>query len=156
MLWRAAGSSVSYLNEKLRNRQLQYTTIVTGKTERASRWKECIDISAGSLSIAAGALYVRKYFNEEAKKNAMEMVADIRAEFEEILKEVDWMDEKTRENAIDKARSMSEHIAYPDELLDDKKLEEFYEGVSITQRSNGGSQITRMVIFSWSWTRPNI
>lgn len=57
------------------------------------------------------------------------MVSDIRAEFEEILKQVDWMDEKTRANAIDKARSMSTHIAYPDELLDDRKLEEFYEGV---------------------------
>lgn len=81
------------------------------------------------MSIAAGALYVRKYFNEEAKKNALEMVSDIREEFEEILKEVDWMDEKTRANALDKARSMATHIAYPDELLDDRKLEEFYEGV---------------------------
>lgn len=60
----------------------------------------------------------------------MEMVNDIRAEFEEILKQVDWMDDKTRVNAIDKARSMSTHIAYPDELLDDRKLEEFYEDVS--------------------------
>lgn len=60
----------------------------------------------------------------------MEMVADIRAEFDEILKEVDWMDDHTRANALDKARSMSTHIAYPDELLDDRKLEEFYDGVS--------------------------
>lgn len=58
------------------------------------------------------------------------MVSDIRTEFEDILKTVEWMDEKTRANAIDKAKSMSTHIAYPDELLDDKKLEEFYDGVS--------------------------
>lgn len=83
-----------------------------------------------SLSIASGALYVRKYFNEEARQNAKEMVADIRAEFQDILKSVDWMDEQTRQNALDKAQSMATHIAYPDELLDDRKLEEFYEGVS--------------------------
>lgn len=59
------------------------------------------------------------------------MVADIRSEFYDILKKVDWMDEETRKNALDKARSMSTHIAYPDELLDDKKLEEFYADVSI-------------------------
>lgn len=58
------------------------------------------------------------------------MVSDIRAEFEEILKNVDWMDEKTRINALEKAKSMSTHIAYPDELLDNRKLEEFYDGVS--------------------------
>lgn len=131
VMWRAAASSVSYLTEKLRKRQLDYTTIVTGRTEREARWKECIDISAGSLSIASGALYVRKYFNEEARQNAKEMVADIRAEFQDILKNVDWMDDETRQNALDKAKSMSTHIAYPDELLDDNKLEEFYDGLEL-------------------------
>lgn len=82
------------------------------------------------MSIASGALYVRKYFNEQARQNALEMVADIRTEFMDILKHVDWMDEETKKNAIDKANSMSTHIAYPDELLDNKKLEEFYGDVS--------------------------
>lgn len=85
------------------------------------------------MSIAAGALYVRKFFNEEARQNAQEMVSDIRAEFQDILKKVDWMDEKTRQNALDKARSMSTHIAYPDEMLNDAKLEEFYDGVSFSR-----------------------
>lgn len=58
------------------------------------------------------------------------MVADIRKEFVDILKNVDWMDEKTRQNALEKAQSMSTHIAYPDELLDNKKLEEFFDGVN--------------------------
>lgn len=35
----------------------------------------------------------------------------------------------SRKNAIDKAKSMTSHIAYPDELLDDKKLNEFYNNV---------------------------
>lgn len=79
--------------------------------------------------MASGALYVRKYFNEEARQNAIEMVADIRTEFEDILKKVDWMDEETKQNALDKAKSMATHIAYPDELLDNKKLEDFYQSV---------------------------
>ncbi|XP_008194096.1 neprilysin-2 isoform X2 [Tribolium castaneum] len=133
VMWRAAASSVSYLTEDLRKRQLEYTTVVTGRTERESRWKECIDISAGSLSIAAGALYVRKYFNEQARQNALEMVSDIRAEFQDILKNVDWMDPETKKNALDKAKSMSTHIAYPDELLDDRKLEEFYGDLELDE-----------------------
>ncbi|CAG9860712.1 unnamed protein product [Phyllotreta striolata] len=131
VMWRAAANSVSYLNEALRKRQLEYTSVITGKTEREPRWKECIDITSGSLSIASGALYVRKYFNEDARKNAQEMVKDIRLEFEDILKVVDWMDEATRKNALDKAKSMTTHIAYPDELLDDNKLIEFYDGLEI-------------------------
>ncbi|GJQ69914.1 Nep2 [Trypoxylus dichotomus] len=131
LLWRAVASSVSYLTEELRNRQLQYHTIATGKTERVSRWKECIDIVAGSMANAAGALYVRKYFHEDARQNAKEMVADIRAEFKEILKKVDWMDDKTRQSALEKADAMATHIAYPDELLDNSKLEEFYHDLDL-------------------------
>jgi predicted metalloendopeptidase len=47
VLSRVAGASVNYLNEELRNRQLQFSTVVSGKTEREARWKECIDIVSG-------------------------------------------------------------------------------------------------------------
>lgn len=60
----------------------------SGRTEREPRWKECVDIVSGSFSISVGALYVRKYFKEDAKKNAVEMVSDIREEFMKILKQV--------------------------------------------------------------------
>lgn len=83
-----------------------------------------------SLSIAAGALYVRKYFNEDARQNAQEMVGNIRTEFKQIVRNVDWMDDKTRESAYEKIDAMTTHIAYPDELLDDRKLEDFYGDVS--------------------------
>ena len=42
-----------------------------------------------------------------------------------------------RAAALEKARSMTNHIAYPDELLDNNKLNEFYEGVSIESRTGG-------------------
>ena len=60
----------------------------------------------------------------------MQMVAGIRAEFKNIVRNVDWMDEHTKISALEKADAMSTHIAYPDELLDDHKLEEFYADVS--------------------------
>jgi predicted metalloendopeptidase len=128
---RVAGASVNYLNEELRNRQLQFSTVLSGKTEREARWKECIDIVSGGLSIPVGSLYVRKFFKEEAKTTAMEMVDDIRKEFINILMNVDWMDEKTKQKGLQKAEAMAVHIAYPDELLDDKKLEDFYEKLEV-------------------------
>lgn len=42
------------------------------------------------------------------------------------------MDEETKKAALDKAESMSTHIAYPDELLNDTKLEEFYRKLEIS------------------------
>lgn len=42
------------------------------------------------------------------------------------------MDDKTRVNALEKAADMTSHIAYPSELLNDKKLEEFYNGLELS------------------------
>ncbi|KAH9628009.1 hypothetical protein HF086_017984 [Spodoptera exigua] len=81
-----------------------------------------------NMSIAVGALYIRKYFNENSKANALEMVNDIRQQFRKTLNEVDWMDEKTRQAALEKADSMASHIAYPSEMLDNDKLAKFYDG----------------------------
>lgn len=49
------------------------------------------------------------------------------------------MDEKTRANALEKAADMISHIAYPNELLDDRKLEKFYEGLELSANDYIGS-----------------
>ncbi|XP_037040793.1 neprilysin-2 isoform X2 [Bradysia coprophila] len=131
MMWRVTAFSSFFLTEELRKRQLVYSTALSGKQEQEPRWKECIDITSGSLPISVGALYVRKHFQQNAKRTALEMVNGIRAEFERILTTVPWMDATTRAAALTKAKAMTTHIGYPDEIMDDKKLEEYYEGLEI-------------------------
>lgn len=131
LMWRMAAFSSYFLTDTLRDRQLIYSMAVSGKQEQEPRWKECIDITSGSLPISVGALYVRKFFKEESKKAAVEMVNDIRRQFEIILDNVTWMDNVTRAAAKDKVKTMSTHIGYPDEMMDNRKLEEYYHGLSI-------------------------
>lgn len=74
-MWRAAASSVSYLTDDLRKRQLEYTTIVTGRTEREARWKECIDISAGRWVSSFGYLeQFKKLFGAYLKFNMIKCI----------------------------------------------------------------------------------
>ncbi|XP_057331076.1 neprilysin-2-like isoform X2 [Microplitis mediator] len=152
VMWRAVAASVSYLNDEIRKRQLEYSTALSGRTEREPRWKECVDIVSSTLSISVGALYVRKYFNEDAKKNAVEMVSDIRNQFNKILKTVDWMDEETRKSALEKAASMTSHIAYPDELLNDAKLEEFYENLQLDDNASYLKNILNLTLFGTEYS----
>lgn len=53
------------------------------------------------------------------------MVNQIRAQFERILKNIEWMDEKTRVVALKKLKNMDSHIGYPEELLNEQKIEEY-------------------------------
>ncbi|CAO1406051.1 unnamed protein product [Diamesa serratosioi] len=133
VMWRITGFSSYFLTEALRKRQLQYSTAISGKQEQEPRWKECIDLASGSLSTASGALYVRKHFQQDSKASALDMVNRIKVEFEKILKTVPWMDDITRVSALAKVKSMVTHIGYPDELMDDQKLIDFYKNITVDE-----------------------
>lgn len=133
VMWRITGFSSFFLTETLRRRQLQYSTAISGKVEQEARWKECIDIVTGSLPISVGALYIRKHFKEDSRQAAMDMVDNIKVQFEKILSKVDWMDEVTRKSALEKVGTMETHIGYPVELTQNEKLEEYYEKLIINE-----------------------
>lgn len=86
-----------------------------------------------SLSPAVGALYVRKYFNEKSKKNAQEIVGNIKSSFIDMLQQVSWMDESTKRAAVDKAKALIAHIAFPNELTNKTELENFYKLLTMNE-----------------------
>lgn len=76
-------------------------------------------------------MYVRKYFDEKSKQTAITITKSIHEAFINDLKSVSWMDDKSREAAIAKAKAMHFHIAYPDELVDDEKLQQYYRNLEL-------------------------
>jgi len=48
---------------------------------------------------------------------------------------VDWMDDKTRAKALEKADKMNSYVAYAEEILDDKLITEYYEGLELNSDS---------------------
>lgn len=50
-----------------------------------------------------------------------------------MLHKVTWMDEKTKKAAIDKAKALIAHIAYPKELTNNTKLEEYYRSLDMKE-----------------------
>lgn len=126
VMWRQAVGSVSYLPNVFRQRQQEYNRLTTGRTVENPRWLECVDRTLDFFPHAFGALYVRRHFKADAKATALEMVNNIKSEFKEILKDIDWMDEETKKGANAKADTISEQIGFADELLNDAKLTEYY------------------------------
>lgn len=131
LFWRITEYSAYYLNAEVRKRQLAYSTVTIGKKELSVRWKECISLTNSKLSTSCGAQFVRKFFNGKSKQHAIEMVDQIRQEFRKVLIKNSWMDPITKIAAAEKLNGISTHIGYPDELLDDKKLDEYYKDLEI-------------------------
>lgn len=59
---------------------------------------------------AVGAMFVREVFHGEAKSQGEVMIENIRNAFKRNLKNLDWMDDETREAAIVKADAITDMI----------------------------------------------
>ncbi|EYB96971.1 hypothetical protein Y032_0145g2515 [Ancylostoma ceylanicum] len=106
------------------------TWALHGKKQREPRWKVCTkDIMLGEMQYAVGAMYVRKAFDQASKNVTLEIIDNLLEVFYEVVLKNDWMDTKTKAMALDKAKQMLRHIAYPDFILDNKKLDAYYSGV---------------------------
>lgn len=63
------------------------------------------------------------------------MAKNIHKFFVNNLKKVPWMDERTRRYAVEKANAMGLNIAYPDEVTNDQKLEEYHRELKLQPNS---------------------
>lgn len=131
MMWRVVLQSVSTLGKRWRELAQTYNAVITGQEREEPRWEQCLSSLTGTLGIAISSMYVKNYFKSDSKDQAMEMVSYIKREFNNILDEVDWMDDETRQEAKAKADAISTYIGYPDELLNDTLIEDLYSGLEL-------------------------
>ncbi|GJQ69916.1 Nep2 [Trypoxylus dichotomus] len=134
LLWRIIDSSAKLLTKEIRERRFKFQYLITGQVTQTPRWIYCIDKVSERLDVAVGALYIRNYFPESAKKSVEDIIIKIQDEFKEILQKVTWMDSTTKNNALNKLASMRTIVAYPSELHDYEKLNEFYDTLEIDSR----------------------
>lgn len=73
-----------------------------GRQQKPVRWKVCVPAAVGWMEMAAGALYVRAYFNEDDKREALAMIGDLRLAFKTLVKNIDWMDDATKQFSMEK------------------------------------------------------
>ncbi|KAF5300738.1 hypothetical protein FQA39_LY19122 [Lamprigera yunnana] len=88
------------------------------------------------MHLFLNSLYAKKYFDPNTKAQINELVINLRNEFMDILKTVDWLDEPTRESAIEKLTAMGTCVGYPEELVNDGNIEAYYENVHLCKYFN--------------------
>ncbi|KAL3280926.1 hypothetical protein HHI36_004152 [Cryptolaemus montrouzieri] len=130
IFYKAAGSMISYSNRKLKAIQLEFTKAAMGIASSPPRTEQCTSV-ASRLNVVVGALYIRKYFDANDRTQTEEIVENIEEQFMKLLRNVDWMDQETKNQALEKLKAMDKFVGYPGELMDDSKLEEYYNNLHI-------------------------
>ncbi|XP_057324918.1 neprilysin-2-like [Microplitis mediator] len=77
--------------------------------------------------------YIRHHpIDERVKSYANQIIVDLKKKYLDTLNSTDWLDVKTKSKLTTEAGSLQFIAGYPDEVFDDKKLNEFYRGLEIT------------------------
>lgn len=94
-------------------------------------WSLCIRATTSVFSYSASSVYTKQFFRKETKEAVNDMVRRIQERLIYILKHVKWMDNITRERALEKAHSMSVVIGCSDDIFNDLMINKHYEKIKV-------------------------
>lgn len=100
-----------------------YGKTLSGTEEQQELWRRGVNVVNGSLGEVVGKVYVSKYFPPEAKERMLELVGNLIKAYEVSIKNLDWMTEDTKKEALDKLSKFTPKIGYPDVWRDYSALD---------------------------------
>jgi len=124
-----------------------YSKTLNGALKQRPRNENALQDVNGAIGEALGKLYVEKMFPAEAKKKAENMINNIIKAYGIRIKNLTWMDEKTKESAIEKLDRIRIKIGYPDTWKD-------YSALVIKSPAEGGTAFENgMNITKWNFKK---
>jgi putative endopeptidase len=112
--WKLLNAYASELSSAFVNEDFHFNgTVLTGTPRNLPRWERIVQANDSLLGEALGQLYVKKQFPPEAKNKAEALVANVKNTLRERLAKLDWMQPRTREEALRKLDAMAVKIGHP-------------------------------------------
>jgi len=109
---------------------------LSGIDEPRPLWKRAVASVSGNMGEMLGQLYVEKHFQETSKARMDTMIENLLKAYEVSINKLEWMNDDTRRQALDKLSKFGPMIGYPDNWIDYSSLE-IVEGDLITNVKNG-------------------
>lgn len=123
--WNVLKTAAPYLSSPFVKSNFEFQSALTGQKEMQPRWQRASRLTDQMLGELIGQLYVRKYFNEDAKHRMLDLVSNLQETFAHRIQKLAWMSDETKEKALEKLHAIVNKIAYPERW-------KTYDGVVIT------------------------
>ena len=122
--WTALNSSATLLTEELDRQNFEfYNRTLQGTQEPLPLWRRGVSAVNANLGEVVGKVYVKEHFPPEAKERMLELVDNLLKAYEISIRELDWMSDETKAQALDKLSKFTPKIGYPDIWKDYSALE---------------------------------
>ena len=124
MRWQMLSAYAPYLSSAFVDENFHFfSQVMEGTRENEERWKRMTSLTSGSLDQLVGQMYVEKYFPPACKQRMEALCVNVKKAFETRLRQLPWMSEETRRQALEKLQAMRIEVGYPDKWEDYGKLE---------------------------------
>lgn len=129
-------SFAQYLTDDLRVASGAFQRALSGIQEAQSKEKFAFYQAYNRFSQVVGLHYGENFFGPDAKKDVQEMVFEMIDVYKERIVANDWLQEETKEKAVEKLGTLQVHVGYPDELpayYDLYEILSYDEGANIVE-----------------------
>jgi len=111
------------LSQPFVDASFEFSKVLSGQATQKSRRQIMTENVDSYLGQALGQLYVKEYFNEDAKKRVLALVNNLQRAFENRINHLDWMSDSTKRKAIEKLYAIHKKIGYPDKWRNYDKVQ---------------------------------
>jgi putative endopeptidase len=117
--WGLINASATRLTSELDQANFEfYSKVLRGVEEQLPQWRRAVGLVNGTVGEIIGKVYVKKHFPPQAKERMLQMVNNLLKAYENSIKDLDWMSEETKVQALDKLSKFTPKIGYPDKWRD--------------------------------------
>jgi putative endopeptidase len=106
------------LSQPFVDASFEFNKALSGQAVQKPRRQIMTEQVDNFLGEALGQLYVKRYFNEDAKKRVLTLVNNLQKAFENRINQLDWMSDSTKLKAKEKLYAITKNIGYPDKWRD--------------------------------------
>jgi putative endopeptidase len=117
--WGLINASATRLTSELDQANFEfYSKVLRGVEEQLPQWRRAVSLVNNNVGEIIGKVYVKKHFPPQAKERMLQMVNNLLKAYENSIKNIDWMTEETKIQALDKLSKFTPKIGYPDKWRD--------------------------------------
>jgi len=117
--WHLINATASALSNDFVNEDFNFSEkTLRGTQQIKPRWKRVISSENGEIGEALGKLYVDQYFPPAAKARALELINNLEEALADRIKSLDWMDDTTKQKALEKLAAFQVKVGYPEKWRD--------------------------------------
>jgi putative endopeptidase len=117
--YHAINSYASILSEEIEKVSFDFfSKRLNGVPAQQELWRRGVGVVNNHLGEIVGKIYVGKFFQEDAKKRMVTLVENLLQAYEASIKELTWMSDETKTEALAKLHKFTPKIGYPDAWRD--------------------------------------